>query len=333
MTVFVSYSHADLETIDKVLAAMPPKLAFWLDRNRLEVGEQVTERIRHQIEHESDLYLIFVSRNSLQSKWVRDEFAIALELEQRQHRKFIIPAVLDASALETQANTLTDYVRSVLYVKYDGASTIKVLAKQLSDAIFARYVLEFKGLRTNLYTTEANERVRVFTDRNKLPPFHDVLRRSTTLDLLAFSARVLKDNWTEVEVAVRRGLKLRVVMFSPLEANRQYYEALESILGERNEKAIELENVNGRIARLRQSGALAGLLQTKLLSGKPLLHNMWVSDRGTTAAEAHVSFYAYGEMSRTPSFRSTAYSGDFVDALATEFDVVWDLSVPNEHSV
>jgi hypothetical protein len=172
----------------------------------------------------------------------------------------------------------------------------------------------------------------VFTDRNKLPSFHDVLRKSQTLDLLTFSARVLKDNWTEVENAVHRGLRLRVIMFSPFDANKLYFEALESILGERNEKAVELENVKSRILRLKQSNALRGSLEARLLSGKPLLHNLWVRDRGTPTEEGHISFYAYGEMSRTPSFRSTEYSGDFVAALGKEFDVVWSLSEPVSRS-
>lgn len=333
VTVFVSYSHADLETIDTLLAAVSPKLTFWLDRSRLQVGEHVSERIRHQIEHQSDLYLIFVSRNALRSQWVREEFFIASELEQRQRRRFIVPAVLELEALDSRTDPISDYVRDRLFVKLDEPASVETLASRLTDAIFERYLREFPKLRASLFMVEGNERVRVFTDRNKLPPFHEVLRRSTALDLLTFSARVLMDNWTEVEVAVRRGLRLRVVMFSPLDANKAHYEALEDVLGERNVKAFELENVKRRIARLEQSGILTGSLEARLLSGRPLLHNLWIRDRGTPGEEGHVSFYAYGEMSRTPCFRSTEYSGDFVSALGKEFDVVWNLSDPVEPKV
>lgn len=328
LSIFVSYSHEDLKVIDKIIrfiSSTKPKLSFWLDRNKLRIGDHVPNEIRYQIERASDFYLIFLSNQSLASEWVREEFSIARAVEKRQRRKFIIPAVLDPKVVDRE-DAICQHIAKILYVKLEMSLRVNSMAERLSDRILEQYSAEFSLLRKKTYNITGNERVRVFTDRNKLPPIEEALKLASTFDMLAFSARILKENWTAVEAAVRRGLKIRIAMFSPLEANKQYYDALEQILGERNEKAAELYNVLERVDRLRRSGPLLGSLEARLLSGKPLLHNLWVRDRGTPEEEGHVSFYAYGEMSKTPCFRSTEYSGDFVTALGKEFDVVWSLS-------
>jgi len=79
--VFISYSHKDKEKVSLLASFLAREgLQTWLDVKELAGGQTIIEEISKAIS-ESDIYIVCLSSNSVNSKWVNHELNTALTLE------------------------------------------------------------------------------------------------------------------------------------------------------------------------------------------------------------------------------------------------------------
>jgi TIR domain len=94
--LFISYSHADGEFVDKVGKHLQDNgIRYWRDIHEMKAG-----RIEKQIDRairQNPTVLLVLSENSLNSDWVEHEFRTARDLETNMERDVLCPVALDAS--------------------------------------------------------------------------------------------------------------------------------------------------------------------------------------------------------------------------------------------
>jgi len=93
--VFISYTHKDREKVS-LLASYLSRLGLkiWMDTKELVGGQVIVQEISKAIS-ESDLYLVCLSKNAVQSQWVLNELNIALTLETIKGRPKVIPVMIE----------------------------------------------------------------------------------------------------------------------------------------------------------------------------------------------------------------------------------------------
>jgi uncharacterized protein YjbI with pentapeptide repeats len=92
--LFISYSHADREFVDKIGAFLTEKgIRYWRDIHDMKAGrmeKQVDRAIR-----QNPTVLLVLSKNSLNSDWVEHEVRTARGLEKDMGRDVLCPVALD----------------------------------------------------------------------------------------------------------------------------------------------------------------------------------------------------------------------------------------------
>jgi hypothetical protein len=94
MSVFISYSHADQDFVDRLsLRLLNENIKVWRDEYKLSAGDSLTARIKDAIERASFLCVV-ISDSALASEWVRREIEVGLLREADSYRLTIIPLLL-----------------------------------------------------------------------------------------------------------------------------------------------------------------------------------------------------------------------------------------------
>lgn len=94
--IFISYSRKDSKLVEKIVDALTEDdLKPWIDWKSIPKGEEVQREIYHAIE-EADIFLFFVSPDSVRSKWCMDEIEHAT-----QNNKRILPIFVHETSPET----------------------------------------------------------------------------------------------------------------------------------------------------------------------------------------------------------------------------------------
>ena len=107
--IFISYSHQDIKLVKQFAFQLSLRgFDIWMDEKNIALGGTYTTAILNGI-HESDYYLVFISKNSIKSNWVDAEIDFALK-EKIEHKKLIIvPIKLDDADMPVALTNL-DYV-------------------------------------------------------------------------------------------------------------------------------------------------------------------------------------------------------------------------------
>ena len=119
-TIFLSYSHADVEFAKQLFASLVDGgHACWIDKEKIKGGDAWVDSISSGITN-SIAFLSLVSRNSEKSAWVKREFIFA-----ETQKKLIIPILVEDLALPIYLNT---YQAIPFYEDYEAALTSLLLA-------------------------------------------------------------------------------------------------------------------------------------------------------------------------------------------------------------
>ncbi|GGZ10465.1 toll/interleukin-1 receptor domain-containing protein [Streptomyces poonensis] len=95
LQVFISYAHVDRDAVLRMAGFLNRLgLETWLDSKDIAAGDYIVEEVARGIE-QVDLYVVFLSRASLASSWVRHELNTALTLELRGKKPKVIPVLLE----------------------------------------------------------------------------------------------------------------------------------------------------------------------------------------------------------------------------------------------
>jgi len=113
MRVFVSHSSRDKSLVREVLAKLPIQVRCWLDEEQLLFGMELKPSLRKAVQAETDLVLLFLSRDSVSSPWVRREAKWALDRERSTDDPVLLPILLDDVLDQVRPKAL----RERLYLK------------------------------------------------------------------------------------------------------------------------------------------------------------------------------------------------------------------------
>lgn len=93
--LFISYSHDDIIKVKRfALLLSLHGFDLWMDEKNISSGDNYTTKILSGI-HESDAYLVFLSKSSVKSPWVNAEIDFALREKIERKRLTIIPILLE----------------------------------------------------------------------------------------------------------------------------------------------------------------------------------------------------------------------------------------------
>lgn len=122
--IFISYSHADKKVVKQFAFQLSLRgFDLWVDEKDVSFGGNYTTAILRGI-HEADLYLVFLSQNSIQSSWVEAEIDFALRESIERKNLTIVPVRLDDSEIPVPLSNI-DYV--------DARYSIESAAEELAE--------------------------------------------------------------------------------------------------------------------------------------------------------------------------------------------------------
>lgn len=95
MPIFISYSHADAEFVNKLAAHLVKSNAHvWVDTWELNVGDSILNRVQQAIQDSSAL-LIVLSKASVASEWCKKELSAGLMRELEEKRVVVLPVLIE----------------------------------------------------------------------------------------------------------------------------------------------------------------------------------------------------------------------------------------------
>lgn len=97
--VFVSYSHQDKDSVNTFLSLISKKsFDVWMDNQSLKSGDYYISTIFKEIAA-SDIYLVFLSKASQESNWLKEELEYALKESINNKHLKIAGIILDKSPI------------------------------------------------------------------------------------------------------------------------------------------------------------------------------------------------------------------------------------------
>lgn len=118
--LFISYSHKNIDTVSSFVNMIAsPNVDIWIDEKSIAHGQRYATAIFEAIKN-SNVYVIFLSKDSLDSRWVIHEldFAINEKINRKDFR--IMPVLLEECEIPTVLSNI-DYI--------DGRCSILQLAE------------------------------------------------------------------------------------------------------------------------------------------------------------------------------------------------------------
>lgn len=95
MPVFISYSHADKQKVDKIAAHLVKNRAsVWVDTWELNVGDSILNKVQEAVESSGAL-LIMLSKASVESEWCKKELTAGLMRELSEKRVVVLPVLIE----------------------------------------------------------------------------------------------------------------------------------------------------------------------------------------------------------------------------------------------
>jgi tetratricopeptide (TPR) repeat protein len=110
LQIFISYAHRDRSFVDRLARDLQQnRIRYWIDQHEILGGESVVEAIENAI-RTSDVLLVALSYNSLNSRWVREELEMML-LRATNEGAILLPIRLDHCEvpLRLQARRYIDF--------------------------------------------------------------------------------------------------------------------------------------------------------------------------------------------------------------------------------
>jgi len=128
--VFLSYSHEDKDTATKIATSLRAGgIDVWVDRWEIQPGDSLVQKIFEEGLSGADVFLVLISKNSINSKWVRQELDVAL-IKRIEGITRIIPLILDGV-------TPPEHLRPLRWV--DMSSNFDNALREIQMAIFKVY--------------------------------------------------------------------------------------------------------------------------------------------------------------------------------------------------
>ena len=136
MKIFLSHASRDKPLVREIRKHLPEHIRSWIDEKQLLIGDDLESSIRDAIEKASDLVIIFLSRDSVRSEWVKRELAWALQREEGLGHPFVLPILFDKEAWDLLEPKEFRSRKYILCSDFSEAGVAHA-AKMLNDELFA----------------------------------------------------------------------------------------------------------------------------------------------------------------------------------------------------
>lgn len=101
MPIFISYSHADADFVDRLaMQLVGHGVNVWLDRWEINVGDSLITKVQDAIDGASAL-LVVLSKASVQSSWVTKEVNSGLMRELDERKIVVLPVLVEDCRIPT----------------------------------------------------------------------------------------------------------------------------------------------------------------------------------------------------------------------------------------
>ena len=93
--IFISYSHGDKNKVQNIVTKI--KSAghnVWIDESKLSISDAISTDIKNNIQ-KANFVMVFLSFNSVESLWVKQEIYEALYCELKNKKSKLIPCLID----------------------------------------------------------------------------------------------------------------------------------------------------------------------------------------------------------------------------------------------
>ena len=144
--IFVSYSRKDMDSVQSVLRILKINhFRFWYDKG-LKSGLEWAEELGEKID-QCDQFLVLISPNSIESKYVRKEVGMAMEKE-----KNILVLYLEETVLSSGLQLLLGNIQAIhKSFFYNESDFEKVLCESLSNNTLYQNTTVFSFAEDNQY--------------------------------------------------------------------------------------------------------------------------------------------------------------------------------------
>jgi hypothetical protein len=135
--VFVSHSYQDKDIAARISTALKDAdFNVWFDAWELQAGDSIATKLREGL-RASDFLLVLLSPESVSSRWVREEMALALSSELRQRAITVVPVILRDCDIPDKLRDLT-----AIDLRNERPDSIK----QLVEALTLAHDVDFASL-------------------------------------------------------------------------------------------------------------------------------------------------------------------------------------------
>lgn len=136
MPLFISYSHKDLEFVDKLAYQLVAQnINVWIDRWELSIGDSLVDKVQDAVDGSSAL-LVILSKASTSSEWCKRELSSGLLRELEEKRVVVMPVLLEDCDIPI-------FARGKLYADFrtnfdDGLRTVVEGVAKVTNSQLAR---------------------------------------------------------------------------------------------------------------------------------------------------------------------------------------------------
>ncbi len=318
--VFLSHSKADREYIEKIANDLKSaQLDVWYDEWEIPAGASLRSKIFDDGIAKCDLFFVYLTPNSIASRWVKEELDAAF-VKEFESRAGCLALFVDS-----------EHTRTRLGVDLKARKIPVIGESSYAQGLLQICAQAWKAASERREVERNIETVRVFKDRTDLlskTSFGDSISGARTFEIITFSANVLLSHEDHVREILSAGAHLRVVLYDPGPATTVFYSSLApDIDGNEEAKRKEADVFNTKVDFWQKeivSGKFTGSIEVKWLTGKSLYFNLWLKDSGLETEIGNLSVYSYRGRNDTPVFRADRAAKGFLAAMASEFKRVWE---------
>jgi hypothetical protein len=134
MKIFLSHSGRDKPLVREIIKYLPNSIQTWLDEDNLPLGTEISKELKNAITNNSDLIVLFISQEAINSSWVKKELEWAIEREKTLGYTFIFPIVLDENSWKN-IKPIQFQERKYLLLNSFETNDVKNVANKLKNEI------------------------------------------------------------------------------------------------------------------------------------------------------------------------------------------------------
>jgi len=148
MRIFLSHRSRDKALVREFRGMLPHFLSTWLDEESLSWGDSFPAELRTTIQSGVDFLIIFLDKDALSSKWVKQELEWAMQRERELKRTFILPILLEEVAPENLPAGFSE--RLFLRLGDFSHAAVEDLAKRATLKLFQLVVESYSSLQLEI---------------------------------------------------------------------------------------------------------------------------------------------------------------------------------------